>query len=119
MLPTMRTDIVVENKFQNRQMIIDTKFYTSAFSKHFLSDLEKIKSANLYQIYTYINNSKFHGTVSGMLLYPTTNKDFDNKYIISGKELYIKSLNLNDDWSFIKQRLMDVFIPLQPFNDSI
>ena len=57
-LPRMRTDIVLE-RFSEKQLIIDTKFYKDTITASNRSENRKIKSENIYQIYSYINNSSF------------------------------------------------------------
>lgn len=84
-LPEMRTDIVFVNSLKEKQMIIDTKYYSSALKKNNHGEIKKLSSGNLYQIFTYINNSRYPGEVSGMLLYPTTWRELDLEYKINGK----------------------------------
>lgn len=93
----MRTDIVLENILQNRQLIIDTKYYSKAFGKRNYGNSEKLISGNLYQICTYVNNSDYRGEVSGMLLYPTTQENLDFHYRIGGKNIMVKTLDLAAD----------------------
>lgn len=107
-LPEMRTDIVIENYLDNAQLIIDTKFYPSALKKRNYSDTKKLISGNLYQIYTYVKNSEFAGTVSGMLLYPTTDDELDCEYLIGGRLIKVKTINLACDWVGICGRLDDI-----------
>lgn len=107
-LPQMRTDIVVENKLEKLQMIIDTKFYSSALKKGNYGEIKKLSSGNLYQILTYVNNTSYSGKVSGMLLYPTTEKELDLKFKIIGKIVKVKTLNLAEDWEKISERLLNI-----------
>jgi len=104
-LPSMRTDIVLE--YNNKQFIIDTKFY-----KKILSSFHKktmLHSPNLYQIYTYVNNSNFDGDIRGMLLYAALkdkkSKNIDYKYKIQNKIIQVKTLDLNQDWEIIDKDL--------------
>ncbi len=99
-LPIMKTDIVLENS--HTQLIIDTKFY-----KNFL-EKGKLNSANLYQISSYIANSDFKGEVEGMLLYASLGEDINLEYNINGKKIYIKTLDLNQDWQLIDSRLREI-----------
>lgn len=104
-LPIMRTDIVLENK--NQQLIIDAKYYSNALQVRNVGDTKKLISGNLYQIFTYINNSIFDGIKSGMLIYPVVDTDMDFVYSIQGKKIYVKTLNLNTSWDNIRNRLME------------
>lgn len=100
-LPNMRTDIVLE--YGDKQLIIDTKFYKNILST--FHEKTMLHSPNLYQIYTYVNNSKFSGEISGILLYAALrdekSKSIDYKYKIQDKIIQIKTLDLNQDWEKI------------------
>jgi len=108
LLPEMRTDIVVENKLSNHQLIIDTKYYANTLVSSNYSEMEKVRSNHLFQIYAYINNSKYIGSVGGMLLYPTIEKELDLNVVISGKSIEVKTLNLDTNWENIEARLMSL-----------
>ncbi|OED30388.1 hypothetical protein NL43_03195 [Methanosphaera sp. WGK6] len=99
-LPTMMTDIVLERR--NRQLIIDTKFYQSIVKNN------TYHSANIYQIYSYMNNSTFKGKVSGMLLYASLGEELNEHFEIDKKDFYIYTLNLNDKWTNINKRLHEI-----------
>lgn len=100
-LPNMHPDIVLEN--ESMQFIIDTKFYKETLKKHFGKEI--INSNNLYQIYTYINNSDFNGQISGMLLYPTIDSTLDFKYKFKNNIIYIKTIDLKQEWPNIEENL--------------
>jgi len=110
LLPTMRTDIVLENKdlesTNPKQLIIDTKFYSSILSTYY--EKSSLNSGNLYQIYSYVNNSSFTGEIRGMLLYAALGEEIDLDYKIGEHIIYIKTLNLNQDWSGIDKRLKEI-----------
>jgi 5-methylcytosine-specific restriction enzyme subunit McrC len=105
-LPVMRTDIVLQNK--ERQLIIDAKYYTNALQIRNVGDTKKLISGNLYQIYTYINNSTFTGEKAGMLIYPVVDTEIDFAYSIQGQKIYVKTLNLNTKWEDIYRRLKEI-----------
>lgn len=107
-LPQMRTDIVIENDVDKTQTIIDTKYYASALESRNFSETMKLKSGNLFQIYTYVNNSPYAGTVSGMLLYPTTEQELNLEYKMNGKIIKVKTLNLSSNWEAISERLFEI-----------
>lgn len=106
LLPEMRTDIVVENKIEKTQLIIDTKYYAKALVSSNWTEIEKVRTAHLFQILAYVNNSKFDGTISGMLLYPMVNKEINAEFPIGGKKIAVRTLDLNTEWSGIKDRLL-------------
>ena len=78
-LPEMRTDISLFNK--DRKIIIDTKFYKEALKTNQWG--KKIINQNhLYQLTAYMNNTKVseNQSLEGILLYPTTDDDFDHQF---------------------------------------
>lgn len=105
-LPVMRTDIVLQTK--HRQLIIDAKFHSNALQIRNVGDTKKLISSNLYQIYTYLNNSTFDGERAGLLIYPVVDTDLDLVYSIQGKKIYVKTLNLNSKWETIYGRLKEI-----------
>ncbi len=106
LLPRMETDIVIEDKNKNVQLIIDTKYYVKALLTSNWSEKEKIRSSHLYQIYSYVSRSNYSGIVNGMLLYPTVNEEINANYEISEHKISIMTLNLNTEWDEIEARLM-------------
>ena len=66
----------------------------------------------MYQIFTYVKNKslEIEGTgveVSGMLLYARTNERIqpDSDYLMSGNEISVKTLDLNQEFTEIKEQL--------------
>lgn len=113
-LPDMRTDIVLETK--QKQLIIDAKYYAHSLQmRGDVGEVKKLISANLYQIFTYVNNSSFEGETAGMLIYPVTEMELDCEYSMKGKKISVKTLNLNNDWMSINARLLE--LPLAIFED--
>lgn len=106
LLPSMNADIVLTKN--DHKLIIDTKFYSEAMQKNYLSDNKKIISSNLYQIFTYVKNSDFVGKVSGMLLYPTVEYELNQTYKLSGNVIFIKTIDLNKDFSEIYNGLIEI-----------
>ncbi len=104
-LPKMETDITL---FSNtKKIIIDTKY-----SKTTLSDHKKVKSENLYQLFSYLKNVEIKGGINkcceGMLLYPQIEESFDLEYHIQGHRILIKTVDLNQDWKLIYRRLLAI-----------
>ncbi len=106
LLPVMKTDIELEG--MGKKLIIDTKYYTNALSKSNFSETRTLISGNLYQIFTYVKNVEYAGEVSGMLLYPTVDYDLNQKYKITGNDIYVKTINLGENFDRIKRRLLDI-----------
>jgi len=106
-LPTMETDISVRDKPHTQTLIIDTKFYKETFTTRF--DREKIHSANLYQLVTYLRNLQYRdgpdSEASGMLLYPVIEKPVRLAYMLDGHDVQICTVNLAADWKDIRAEL--------------
>lgn len=104
-LPTMQTDIMLRGDVKT--LIIDAKYYSRIMQEHHGS--ESVRSAHLYQIYTYVKNMDVNrtGNVSGMLLYARTNGEmipnFD--YGIGGNRIGVKTLDLNKPFALIAEQL--------------
>ena len=109
-LPIMQTDILLT--IGERTLIIDTKYYTRTMQKQF--DKSTIHSNNLFQIHTYVTeyDEDHTGKVDGMLLYAKTQEDIVPDGQMKRKDgnfIYFKTLDLNNDFEGIKERL-DSFI---------
>lgn len=107
-LPQMQTDITLENS--HTKIIIDAKFYRQTMVSRF--DTEKINSPNLYQLFSYLLNQqtdqiKTH-KATGILLYPTTEKEYDLEYKFGLHPIHIKTINLNTNWKNIEDRLKNI-----------
>lgn len=110
LLPEMRTDIVVENKIENTQLIIDTKYYAQTLVTSNWTDSKKVRTGHLFQILAYVSNSDFSGKIKGMLLYPTIEKEINANFPIGGRSIGIRTLNLDVEWKDISDRLLSSVI---------
>lgn len=109
-LPKMQSDIVLS--LGDDYLIIDAKYY----GMNLYQNMGKtgIHSANLYQIFTYVKNKETEvskkenpHSVSGLLLYAMTQGKVqpDADYSMSGNRISAKTLNLDTEWSIIRQCL--------------
>lgn len=98
LMPELRTDIVIENKKDNIQLIIDAKYYASALVKSHHSDAKKFRRDHISQVMTYMINSPCNGQKRGALLYPTVTDVLDRKQNIATGWIFFKSINLDQDW---------------------
>lgn len=110
-LPIMKTDVTLSDA--HRILIIDAKFYEKTMQSRY--GVYKAHSAHLYQIFAYVKNKeaslKDHPkTVSGMLLYAATEeeKQPDGCYQMSGNQISVKTLDLNQDFEEIKKDLNSI-----------
>lgn len=111
MLPRMQTDIMLSKN--NNILIIDAKYYSHMTQQQY--GTHTLHSNNLYQIFTYVKNKEFElrnyeHTVSGMLLYAQTDEDIipNNTYHMSGNQISVLALDLNQDFSKISRTLDDI-----------
>ena len=105
LLPVMQSDIILRK--EEKTLIIDAKFYSHATQTFFGNTTNH--SANLYQIFTYVKNldKEKTGNVSGLLLYAKTDDDIlpDNHYQMDGNRISVETLDLDADFSAIRERL--------------
>ena len=109
MLPVMQSDITLTRG--TNVLIIDAKYYTHTTQAQF--DVHTLHSGNLYQIFTYVKNkdSEYGAVtphkVSGMLLYAATDETVqpNNVYQMSGNQISVKTLDLNQNFSHISNQL--------------
>lgn len=111
MLPRMQTDIMLSKN--NNILIIDAKYYSHMTQQQY--GIHTLHSNNLYQIFTYVKNKEFElrnyeHTVSRMLLYAQTDEDIipNNTYHMSGNQISVLALDLNQDFSKISRTLDDI-----------
>jgi len=107
-LPEMETDITLEN--ETEKVIIDAKYYSETMAVNY--DKERIKSANLYQLFSYLLNQE-DGTsktknATGILLYPTIETDYNLDFKYFEHSIQIRTINLNSNWRNIATRLKDI-----------
>ena len=108
-LPTMKSDITMQSG--KKKLIIETKYYEHTMQTNSLydNDSRKFISPHLYQIYSYVKNSDKGrtGDVAGVLLYAKTDEAVtpDEDIVIGGNRISLKTLDLNRDWSEIKNQL--------------
>ena len=105
-LPEMKTDITLEKG--EKKIIIDAKFYRETLATHY--DKQKVKSANLYQLFSYLKNQESLDdprtmSARGILLYPTIEREYDLQYTFDKHTVEIRTVNLGWDWKQIEARL--------------
>ena len=108
MLPLLKSDVML--KIGERTLVIDTKYYSKTTQEHF--GKSTIKSANLFQIYTYVMNlDRQQGKTDGMLLYAKTGDEIqpnDMVMLSNNNRLYYRNLDLNQDFENIKSQLEEI-----------
>lgn len=107
-LPLMQTDITLE--CSESKIIMDAKFYKEAMKANW--GKEKINSSNLYQLFSYLINQRNQDiktqNVAGILLYPTVQNEYDLDYKFENHKISIKTVNLDQNWKNINERLLSI-----------
>lgn len=108
-LPTMKTDMVLSDG--ERHLIIDTKAYKRILQRNY--EIDKIRSDNLYQIFTYVKNYELDAEfceVSGMLLYArtATEEPIKETYRMSGNKISVCTLDLGCHHTEIARQLNEI-----------
>ena len=110
-LPSMRTDIVLDNSVTDQRIVIDTKF-TAILTKGWYRD-ETLKSNYLYQIYAYLRSQEesddpLWSGASGLLLHPAIDERIDESVVIQGHEFRFATVNLSATAAEIRRQLLHV-----------
>lgn len=110
-LPSMKTDIELENRTQNRRIVIDTKFNRILTARQHGG--ESLRSANLYQIYAYLRSQEnpddrpsIYST--GILLHPAIGEDVDESAVIQNHRIRFATVDLAATAPEIRRRLLSL-----------
>lgn len=108
LIPRMEADIILESK--DRRIIMDTKYYREALAGHYGS--AKLKSANLYQLLTYMRNrqaTKPDGPRhEGILLYPQVDEPVAAEVRLECFRIQACTINLDQPWQKIHDDLLKI-----------
>lgn len=111
-LPSMRTDIVLDHPHTRRRIVIDTKF-TSIVTNGWYRE-ETLRSGYLYQIYAYLHSQVGRGDVladcaSGLLLHPSIGQMVDEAVVIQGHHIRFATVDLTASANEIRAQLLSFF----------
>lgn len=109
-LPTMRTDIVLDHTPSGRRIVIDTKF-TSIVTSGWYRE-ETLRSGYVYQIYAYLRSQAGRGDViadqaSGLLLHPAVGSDVNETVTIQGHRIRFATVDLAASHADIRTQLLE------------
>ena len=115
-LPTMKTDVILEHSASNRRIVIDTKF-TSILTRGWYRD-ETLRSGYLFQIYAYLRSQAGRGDpiadrAEGLLLHPSVGGNVDETAVIQGHPIRFATVDLAASSATIRQQLLNV-VKLSP-----
>lgn len=106
-LPSMRTDVSLENRNSLEKIVIDAKFYKHIFQENY--GKSSFHSHNMYQLFTYLMHQPKEMNVRGILIYPYNGVEVDESYRWDDRmTIEIMTLNLDDSWKNIYVKLLGV-----------
>ena len=113
-LPSMKTDIVLEHPRLGRRVVVDTKFTAVLTPGQYR--VESLRSAYIYQIYAYLRSQEndsnpLAANASGVLLHPATGQMIDEAVVIQGHPIRFATVDLAGSAIEIRQRLLAVKDP--------
>ena len=108
-LPSMRTDIVLDHPARGRRIVIDTKFNAIVTSGWYRE--ETLRSGYVYQIYAYLRSQVGQGdpmadTASGLLLHPAVGETVDETVVIQGQQVRFATVDLAAGAGEVRQQLL-------------
>jgi len=108
-LPSMKTDIIIDNKSTRERLVIDTKF-NSVTTQGWHRE-ETLRSGYIYQMYTYLRSQEEGGdpvslTTSGMLLHPSVDTEVNESVTIQGHAIRFCTVNLGNEATIIREQLL-------------
>lgn len=113
-LPSMRTDVVLDHAPSGRRIVIDTKF-TSIVTSGWYRE-ETLRSGYVYQIYAYLRSQVGRGDrladgASGLLLHPSVGSAVDETVIIQGHSIRFATVDLTASPGEIRSQLLNLCKP--------
>jgi len=116
-LPSMRTDVVLDHPITGRRIVIDTKF-TSIVTNGWYRE-ETLRSGYVYQIYAYLRSQVGRGDAladkaSGFLLHPAIGKAFDETVVIQGQQIRFATVDLAASQTDIRSQLLGFINSTKP-----
>jgi len=111
-LPTMRTDVVLDHPEKGKRIVIDTKF-TSIVTKGWYRE-ETLRSGYLYQIYAYLHSQIGYGDAladcaGGLLLHPSVGQAVDETVVIQGHRIRFATVDLAAEAGDMRSQLLRLF----------
>lgn len=113
-LPTMRTDVVLDHPSNGQRIVIDTKF-TSIVTSGWYRE-ETLRSGYVYQIYAYLRSQVGCGDAladhaSGLLLHPAIGQMVDETVLIQGHAIRFATVDLTATPADIRAQLLRLCEP--------
>jgi 5-methylcytosine-specific restriction enzyme subunit McrC len=117
LLPSMKTDIILESPDSTRRLVVDTKF-TSIVTRGWYRE-ESLKSGYLYQMYAYVRSQVGGGDgraarAAGLLLHPAIDSEVDESVEIQGHSIRFATVDLAGAPRTIRDRVVALAEPVWP-----
>ncbi len=111
-LPSMRTDIILDDYGAERRIVIDTKF-TSIVTRGWYRE-ETLRSGYIYQMYAYLRSQENNeddplaASAAGLLLHPAIDEMVNEAVVIQGHEMRFATVDLGAKAGEIRKQLLQV-----------
>ena len=110
-LPSMRTDIILDHSDAGRRIVIDTKF-NSVVTRGWYRE-ETLRSGYVYQIYAYLRSQEGNGDplaekASGLLLHPSVGDMVNETVKIQNHEIRFATVDMGATAKEIREQLLQV-----------
>lgn len=110
-LPSMKPDLVMQERSSGRLIILDTKFTAHSFIENQWGK-QVFDSSHLYQLYAYLKSqehlSNAHRTGTGILLYPAIHNSFSERIELQDHIMRVESIDLTLAWQDIESQLLEM-----------
>jgi len=108
-LPSMKTDIIINNRSSGGKLVIDTKFNSITTEGWYRA--ESLRSGYIYQMYTYLRSQERFSdpntlSCTGMFLHPAINEEVTEYVKIQGHLIWFCTVNLGETAVSIRDRLL-------------
>lgn len=108
-LPSMKTDIVIDSKSTRERLVIDTKF--NSVTTQGWRRKETLRSGYIYQMYAYLRSQEEGSdptslTTNGMLLHPSVDIEVNESVTIQGHAIQVCTVNLGNEAIKIREQLL-------------
>ena len=113
-LPTMRTDVVLDHGPSGQRIVIDTKVTSIVTAGWYREDT--LRSGYVYQIYAYLRSQVGRGDsladrASGLLLHPAIGSMVDETVTIQGHAVRFATVDLGAPAADIRRQLLSLIDP--------
>jgi 5-methylcytosine-specific restriction enzyme subunit McrC len=107
-LPSMRTDIILDHSDAGHRIVIDTKF-NSVVTRGWYRE-ETLRSGYIYQIYAYLRSQEGNGDplaakATGLLLHPSVGNMVSETVVIQNHEIRFVTVDLGATAKEIRRQL--------------